>query len=82
MRSYTQSLMNYLNGSTRQLKVKLTCSAGEITSVQSLDYNTEFGSTIAVGNTVSSSISVKCSTPAFDISGRELTLFFGTADGV
>lgn len=74
--------MNYLNGSTRQLKVKLTCSAGEITSVQSLDYNTEFGSTIAVGNTVSSSISVKCSTPAFDISGRELTLFFGTADGV
>lgn len=81
MRTHKQELMNYLNNSMRQLKVKLTCSAGEITSVQSLDYSTDHGNSISFGTTVSSSINVKCVTPSFSISGRELTLFFGTSDG-
>ena len=81
MRTHKQELMDYLNNSMRQLKVKLTCSAGEITSVQSLDYSTDHGNSISFGTTVSSSINVKCVTPSFSISGRELTLFFGTSDG-
>ena len=81
MRTHKQELMNYLNNSMRQLKVKLTCSAGEITSVQSLDYSTDHGNSISFGTTASSSINVKCVTPSFSISGRELTLFFGTSDG-
>ena len=81
MRIHKQELMDYLNNSMRQLKVKLTCSAGEITSVQSLDYSTDHGNSISFGTTVSSSINVKCVTPSFSISGRELTLFFGTSDG-
>lgn len=81
MRTHKQELMNYLNNSMRQLKVKLTCSVGEITSVQSLDYSTDHGNSISFGTTVSSSINVKCVTPSFSISGRELTLFFGTSDG-
>lgn len=81
MRTHKQELMDYLNNSMRQLKVKLTCSAGEITSVQSLDYSTDHGNSISFGTTVSSSINVKCVTPSFSISGRELTLFFGTFDG-
>lgn len=81
MRTHKQELMDYLNNSIRQLKVKLTCSAGEITSVQSLDYSTDHGNSISFGTTVSSSINVKCVTPSFSISGRELTLFFGTSDG-
>lgn len=81
MRTNTQELMDYLNNSMRQLKVKLTCSAGEITSVQSLDYSTDYGNSISFGTTVSSSVNVKCVTPSFSISGRELTLFFGTSDG-
>lgn len=81
MRTHKQELMDYLNNSMRQLKVKLTCSVGEITSVQSLDYSTDHGNSISFGTTVSSSINVKCVTPSFSISGRELTLFFGTSDG-
>lgn len=81
MRTHKQELIDYLNNSMRQLKVKLTCSAGEITSVQSLDYSTDHGNSISFGTTVSSSINVKCVTPSFSISGRELTLFFGTSDG-
>lgn len=81
MRKHKQELMDYLNNSMRQIKVKLTCSAGEITSVQSLDYSTDHGNSISFGTTVSSSINVKCVTPSFSISGRELTLFFGTSDG-
>ena len=81
MRTHKQEFMDYLNNSMRQLKVKLTCSAGEITSVQSLDYSTDHGNSISFGTTVSSSINVKCVTPSFSISGRELTLFFGTSDG-
>lgn len=81
MRTHKQELMDYLNNSMRQLKVKLTCSAGEITSVQSLDYSTDHGNSISFGTAVSSSINVKCVTPSFSISGRELTLFFGTSDG-
>ena len=81
MRTHKQELMSYLNNSMRQLKVKLTCSAGEITSVQSLDYSTDHGNSISFGTTASSSINVKCVTPSFSISGRELTLFFGTSDG-
>ena len=81
MRTHKQELMDYLNNSMRQIKVKLTCSAGEITSVQSLDYSTDHGNSISFGTTVSSSINVKCVTPSFSISGRELTLFFGTSDG-
>ena len=81
MRTHKQELMDYLNNSMRQIKVKLTCSAGEITSVQSLDYSTDHGNSISFGTAVSSSINVKCVTPSFSISGRELTLFFGTSDG-
>ena len=81
MRTHKQELMDYLNNSMRQIKVKLTCSVGEITSVQSLDYSTDHGNSISFGTTVSSSINVKCVTPSFSISGRELTLFFGTSDG-
>lgn len=80
MRTHTEPLMNYLNSSMRQLKVRLSCSAGTIENVQSLDYSTDFGSCIAIGNTVSASIRVTCKTPAFSLRGIELVLAFGAPD--
>lgn len=69
--------MDYLNGSMRQLHIKLVGTAGTITAVTSLDYETDFGDTISIGNTVSSYITVKCETPSFSISGIDLTLSIG-----
>lgn len=80
MREHTESLMNYLNNSMRQLKTRLSCSAGTIENVQSLDYAADSGDTIAIGNTVSASISVKCVTPAFGLTDRDLIHSFGAPD--
>ena len=78
MRSDDQRLRLYLAKDMRQIKTKLVFPGGDsITSVQSLDMNTEFGSSIAIGNTVSTNVKVTCETPSFDISGREFTLYFG-----
>lgn len=80
MRTHTEILDNYLNSGMRKLRTKISCSAGDITEVQSVDYKVEFGDSITIGNTVSACISLKCETPAFSLSGREITLFFGTPD--
>lgn len=77
MRQSTSALRDYLNGDTRRIKAKLVCSAGTIDRIQSIDYNMESGNTITLGSAVSSNIKVSCPTPAFSISGLELTLFFG-----
>lgn len=81
MRQHTEYLMSYLNGSTRQIKAKLSCSSGTITDITSIDLDTDFGDTISIGCTVSASIKVNCRTPSFSISGTELTLSFGVPDG-
>ena len=80
MKPYDANLMKYLNKSMRKIKVKLVFGdngADKIESVQTLDVDTNFGDTIAIGNTVSTSVKVTCETPSFSISGREFTLFFG-----
>lgn len=78
MRTHTNSLMNYLNGDLRQIKCKLVYPDGDtITSVQSIDGECNFGNSISIGNTVSSSVRVICKTPSFGISEREFTLYFG-----
>lgn len=81
MRQHTAYLMSYLNGATRQIKAKLSCSSGTITDITSIDLDTDFGDTISIGCTVSASIKVNCRTPSFSISGTELTLSFGVPDG-
>lgn len=75
--------MSYLNSSMRKLQIKLVSASGTITAVQSLDYTTDFGDVITIGNTVSSYITVKCETPVFNLSGKDLTLSIGAtvADG-
>ena len=78
MRQHTDAIVNYLNSDSRQIKVKLSYPGGdEITSVQSLDYDCDFGNSLAIGNSVSASVKVTCEKPAFDISEREFTLYFG-----
>lgn len=80
MRQSTSALRDYLDGKNgnRQIKVKLVYPGGdEIRSVQTLDYDCSFGNSLALGNTVSANIRVTCETPAFDVSEREFTLFFG-----
>ena len=73
--------MSYLNGSTRQIKAKLSCSSGTITDITSIDLDTDFGDSISIGCTISASIKVNCRTPSFSISGTELVLSFGVPDG-
>lgn len=80
MKPYDANLMKYLNKSMRKIKVKLVFGDqgnDRIETVQTLDVETNFGNTIAIGNTVSTSVKVTCETPSFSISGREFTLFFG-----
>jgi len=80
MRQSTSALRDYLDGKNgnRQIKVKLVYPGGdEIRTVQTLDYDCSFGNSLALGNTVSANIRVTCETPAFDVSEREFTLFFG-----
>ena len=81
MRQHTEYLMSYLNGSTRQIKAKLSCSSGTITDITSIDLDTDFGDSISIGCTISASIRVNCRTPSFSISGTELVLSFGVPDG-
>ena len=73
--------MSYLNGSTRQIKAKLSCSSGTITDITSIDLDTDFGDSISIGCTISASIKVNCRTPSFSVSGTELVLSFGVPDG-
>lgn len=81
MRSDDQNLIRYLFSDNRQIKVKLVFGTGRnpdtITSVQSLDIDTDFGNTIAIGNTVSTSVKVTCETPSFSLRDKEFTLYFG-----
>ncbi|MCQ2463982.1 MAG: hypothetical protein MJ095_00205 [Oscillospiraceae bacterium] len=82
MRTHSAAVMSYLDSDSRQIKVKLSYPGGdEITSVQSLDYDCDFGNSLAIGNSVSALIKVTCEKPAFDISEREFTLYFGVNPG-
>lgn len=83
MRTHSDAVMSYLDDvDERQIRVKISYGNGdEITSVQSLDYDCSFGNSLTIGNTVSASVKVTCVKPAFDISEREFTLYFGVNPG-
>ena len=77
------TLMNSINTMPRKLSCKLDAgNSNIITDVKRLTYATDWTGTIAVGQVVSSYISVTVPTPSFSIAGVNVALSMGIGDPV
>ena len=77
------TLMNSINTMPRKLSCKLDAgNSNVITDVKRLTYASDWSGTIAVGQVVSSYISVTVPTPSFSIAGVNVALSMGIGDPV